>query len=254
MDCGSRPRSLRTAPRASQAAAKWVVPPLELPHPMSFHLRNLARETTPAAVRALHFGKVTASALTPPSVDPPQPPGLSGEGHKPGLAGVSDRSPTPEVEGAGAERAPEMSAVEPTYHEAEPIAANPAQLASDLQEPGISLQEPGISLEVLVVASGDADTFAAARAVHLPKVVTVGYARNRGKEFPLRFGLPQARGRLPTSTDSDMEVSAVEIGRMAGERPILSSAPRAGAPDVGFEAVVRPRGVTGQGAFAAAPA
>jgi glycosyltransferase involved in cell wall biosynthesis len=208
MDWGSRPRSLRTAPRASQAAAEWVVPQLELPHPVSFHPRHLAWETTRAAVRAPHFRKGTALALTPPSVDPPQPPGASGAGHTSGPAGVSNSSPTPEVEGAGRERVPEMSVVVPTYHEAESIAANLGQLTS-------ALEETGISFEVLVVSDGDPETFAAARAVHLPKVVTLGYSRNRGKGFALRYGISQARGRLVTFIDSDMEVSPEEIGRMA---------------------------------------
>ena len=121
---------------------------------------------------------------------------------------MSDRSPTPEVEGAGAERVPEMSVVVPTYHEAGSIAANLSQLTS-------ALEETGISFEILVVADGDPDTFAAARAIHLPNVVTLGYSRNRGKGFALRYGISQARGRLVTFIDSDMEVSPEEIGRMA---------------------------------------
>ncbi len=224
-----------------------MVPQRELPHPVCSHPPHLARETAPPVVRAPHFRTGTKSALTPPSVDPPQPPGPSGAGHSSGPAGMSDSSPTPEVEGAGRERVPEISVVMPAYHEAEAIAANLGQLTS-------ALAKTGISFEVLVVADGDAETFAAARAVHLPEVVTLGYSRNRGKGFALRYGISQARGRLVTFIDSDMEVSAGEIGRMAGEQPILSSAPRAGAPGVGFEAVVWPWGVSGQGAFAAAPA
>ncbi len=247
MDWGGRPRSLRIAPRAFQASAGWVVPQLELPHPMSFHPRHLARETTPAAVRAPHFWKGIASSLTPHSADPPQPPGLSGGGHSSGPAGVSNSSPTPEVEEAGAEPVLEMSVVVPTYHEVGSIVAKLGQLTS-------ALEETGISSEVLVVADGDPETFAAALAVHHPKVVTLGYSRNRGKGFPLCFGLLRARGRLVTFIDSDMEVSPGEIGRMAGARPLLSTAPQAGAPGVGFEAVISPWGVSGQGDLAAAPA
>ena len=121
---------------------------------------------------------------------------------------MSEPPTTPEVEGAGAERVPEMSVVVPTYHEAESIAANLGQLTS-------ALEETGISFEVLVVADGDADTFAAARACRLPEVVTLGYSHNQGKGFALRYGISQARGRLVTFIDSDMEVSPEEIGRMA---------------------------------------
>ncbi len=208
MDWGSRPLRHRSAPGASLAEAGCQVSQLGLPHPGPFHPRHPAWETTPLAVRAPHFREGTASTLSPPSVDPPQPPGLPGAGHNPGHAGVSDRSPTPEVEGAGAERVPEMSVVVPTYHEAGSIAANLSQLTS-------ALEETGISFEILVVADGDPDTFAAARAIHLPNVVTLGYSRNRGKGFALRYGISQARGRLVTFIDSDMEVSPEEIGRMA---------------------------------------
>jgi glycosyltransferase involved in cell wall biosynthesis len=185
-----------------------VVPQRELPHPVCSHPPHLARETAPPVARASHFRTRTKAALTPPSVDPPLPPGPSGAGHSSGPAGVSNSSPTPEVEGAGRERVPEMSVVVPTYHEAESIAANLGQLSS-------ALEETGISFEVLVVADGDPETFAAARAVHLPKVVTLGYSRNRGKGFAIRYGISQARGRLVTFIDSDMEVSPEEIGRMA---------------------------------------
>ena len=103
---------------------------------------------------------------------------------------------------------PEISVVVPAYHEAGSIVANLGRLTS-------ALDEIGIPFEVLVVSDGDPATFAAARALESPHVSVLGYSRNRGKGFALRYGISQTRGSLVTFIDSDMEIAPEDIGRMA---------------------------------------
>ena len=116
------------------------------------------------------------------------------------------RAPAPTVEGSSV--GPELSVIVPTYHEAETIVQNLKRLQS-------ALEQTGISFEVLLVVDGDQRTYAAARECRSPSVSVLGYSRNRGKGFALRYGISQARGRLVTFIDSDMEIAPEEIGRMA---------------------------------------
>ena len=104
--------------------------------------------------------------------------------------------------------APEMSVIVPCYHDAGSVAANLELLTT-------SLEHLAIPFEVVVVVDGDPETFAAARGCQSPRVSVLGYSRNCGKGFALRYGISQARGRLVTFIDSDMEIAPDEIGRMA---------------------------------------
>ncbi|MGC2296775.1 MAG: glycosyltransferase [Candidatus Dormiibacterota bacterium] len=97
----------------------------------------------------------------------------------------------------------------PAYREGPRIVANLLRLSD-------ALAQTGSSWEVIVVVDGDPDTWTAASACRSPQIKVVGYSRNRGKGFALRFGISQARGRLITFIDSDMEIAPEEIGRMAG--------------------------------------
>ena len=103
---------------------------------------------------------------------------------------------------------PELSIIVPTYHEAGTVVKN-------LERLNAALENTGVSFEVLVVVDGDTKTYAAARECLSPSVSVMGYSRNRGKGFALRYGISQARGRLVTFIDSDMEIAPEEIGRMA---------------------------------------
>ena len=96
----------------------------------------------------------------------------------------------------------------PAYHEKDSVAAN-------LHRLDMALEATGVPFEILVVVDGDPETFAAARPCRSERVSILGYSRNRGKGFALRYGIAQARGRLVTFIDSDMEIAPEEIGRMA---------------------------------------
>ena len=104
--------------------------------------------------------------------------------------------------------APEMSVIVPCYHEAGSVAANLELLTA-------ALEQTGIPFEVVVVVDGDPETYAVARRCRSPQVSVLGYSRNLGKGFAIRYGISQARGRLVTFIDSDMEIAPEEIGRMA---------------------------------------
>ncbi len=120
--------------------------------------------------------------------------------------GLGARAPAPTGERSSV--GPELSVIVPTYHEAETIVQNLKRLT-------IALDQTGVSFEVLLVVDGDQRTYAAARECGSPSVSVLGYSRNRGKGFALRYGISQARGRLVTFIDSDMEIAPEEIGRMA---------------------------------------
>ena len=67
-----------------------------------------------------------------------------------------------------------------------------------------------------MVVDGDPRRGPPPRPAASPHVRVLGYSRNRGKGFALRYGISQARGKLVTFIDSDMEIAPEEIGRMAG--------------------------------------
>jgi glycosyltransferase involved in cell wall biosynthesis len=77
-----------------------------------------------------------------------------------------------------------------------------------------ALGATGTTWEVVVVVDGDAETSKAARQCQSAQVRVVGYGRNRGKGFALRYGLAQTRGEVVTMIDADMEIAPEEIGRM----------------------------------------
>lgn len=117
-----------------------------------------------------------------------------------------------EPEGLGpsaVDKAPRISVIVPAYREGPQIVPNILRLSH-------ALDSTGSSWEAVVVVDGDTATWAAARTCDIPRVRVLGYARNRGKGFALRYGISQARGRLVTFIDSDMEIAPEEIGRMAG--------------------------------------
>ena len=97
----------------------------------------------------------------------------------------------------------------PAYREGPRIVPNLLRLTQ-------ALGHANSSWEVILVVDGDPTTWAAAKACVAPQVRVLGYSRNRGKGFALRYGISHARGRLVTFIDSDMEIAPEEIGRMAG--------------------------------------
>jgi len=97
----------------------------------------------------------------------------------------------------------------PAYREGSRIVPNLFRLTD-------ALEQTGSTWEVIVVVDGDPATWAAAKDCQSPKVRVVGYSRNRGKGFALRYGISLAHGRLVTFIDSDMDIAPEEIGRMAG--------------------------------------
>ena len=130
--------------------------------------------------------------------------GAAGQGLEGGLR------PEPGAADAGApDQEPRLTVIVPAYHEGSRIAANLLRLTQ-------ALERTGSTWEVIVVVDGDPATWAAAQASRSPAVRVFGYSRNRGKGFALRYGIVQARGRLVTFIDSDMEIDPEEIGRMAG--------------------------------------
>lgn len=110
--------------------------------------------------------------------------------------------------GNAADGEPRISVIVPAYGEGPGIVSNLVRLTQ-------ALEQTGSSWEVIVVVDGDPKTWAAARASGSPHVRILGYAHNRGKGFALRYGISQARGKLVTFIDSDMEIAPEEIGRMA---------------------------------------
>lgn len=121
----------------------------------------------------------------------------------------SPRPEPPVPAGSVVEPEPRISVIVPAYREGSRIVQNLQRLTQ-------ALEETGSSWEVIVVVDGDPRTWAAAKACRSPQVRVLGYSRNRGKGFALRYGISHARGRLVTFIDSDMEIAPEEIGRMAG--------------------------------------
>jgi glycosyltransferase involved in cell wall biosynthesis len=102
---------------------------------------------------------------------------------------------------------PALSVVVPAYHEGDGIRSSLDRLTA-------ALGATGTTWEVVVVVDGDAATTSAARKCESSQVRVVGYARNRGKGFALRYGLAQTLGDVVTIIDADMEIAPEEIGRM----------------------------------------
>lgn len=124
------------------------------------------------------------------------------------MAELAPETVSPAQPGERLSAVPELSVIVPTYHEADSVVKNVKRLTT-------ALDQTGLSFEVLMVVDGDHRTYAAARECQSPSVSVIGYSRNRGKGFALRYGISQARGRLVTFIDSDMEIAPEEIGRMA---------------------------------------
>jgi glycosyltransferase involved in cell wall biosynthesis len=104
---------------------------------------------------------------------------------------------------------PKISVIVPAYREGHLIVPHLLRLTD-------ALKQTGSSWEVIVVVDGDPGTWAAAKTCCTPQVRVLGYSRNHGKGFALRYGMARARGQLVTFIDSDMEIAPEEIGRMAG--------------------------------------
>lgn len=102
---------------------------------------------------------------------------------------------------------PALSVVVPAYREGAGIRASLERLTA-------ALSVIGTSWEVVVVVDGDAATSKAARLCQSAQIRVVGYGRNLGKGFALRYGLAQTRGAVVTMIDADMEIAPEEIGRM----------------------------------------
>lgn len=111
--------------------------------------------------------------------------------------------------GIAEEGEPRISVIVPAYREGPRIVSNLVRLTQ-------ALEQTRSTWEVIVVVDGDPSTWAAAKTSGSAHVRILGYSRNRGKGFALRYGISQARGKLVTFIDSDMEIAPEEIGRMAG--------------------------------------
>jgi len=125
------------------------------------------------------------------------------------VRGSSTQPKPPVAAVSGLELEPRISVIVPAYREGSRIVPNLIRLTQ-------ALQQTGSTWEVIVVVDGDPATWAAATTCRSPQVRVLGYSRNRGKGFALRYGISQARGPLVTFIDSDMEIGPEEIGRMAG--------------------------------------
>jgi glycosyltransferase involved in cell wall biosynthesis len=108
-----------------------------------------------------------------------------------------------------AETGLELTVIVPAYRDGESIVPTLASFAT-------ALDEASNDWEIVVVADGDAATFAAASPLESDRVHVHGYRVNRGKGFALRYGISLARGRLVTFLDSDGEIDPVDIRRMVG--------------------------------------
>ncbi len=63
--------------------------------------------------------------------------------------------------------------------------------------------------EILVVVDGFLDdTFKRAKSLELDNIKVLGYEKNRGKGFAVRYGMTRARGGLIAFIDSGMEIDA----------------------------------------------
>ncbi|MGH7639518.1 MAG: glycosyltransferase [Candidatus Dormibacteria bacterium] len=107
----------------------------------------------------------------------------------------------------GALPEPELSVVVPAFREGAGIRQGIERLTE-------ALGAIGATWEVVVVVDGNRETAAAARLCESSRVRVIGYGRNRGKGFALRFGLAQTHGEVVTIIDADMEIAPEEIGRM----------------------------------------
>ncbi|HVA21670.1 MAG TPA: glycosyltransferase [Candidatus Micrarchaeia archaeon] len=114
----------------------------------------------------------------------------------------------PAAPGRDRRPSPVLSVVVPVYHEATSIAANLARLRA-------ALDGAGMSWEVVVVVDGDPATLRAGRQSCPDGFQVLGYTRNRGKGFAIRYGMARTRGELVTIIDGDLDIAPEEIGRMA---------------------------------------
>ena len=109
-----------------------------------------------------------------------------------------------------AQSALELTVIVPAYRDEASIAATLARFAA-------ALDATSEDWEIVVVADGDPETFAAAAALASDRIHVHGYRTNRGKGFALRYGISLAAGRIVTFLDSDGEIDPVDIWRMARE-------------------------------------
>ena len=93
-----------------------------------------------------------------------------------------------------------LSVIVPTYKQARTI-------EKDLRRISRVLQETGYDYEIICVVDGKIDkTFERARRVRLPKVKVLGYQKNRGKGYAVRWGMKRSRGEWVAFLDAGMEI------------------------------------------------
>lgn len=81
-------------------------------------------------------------------------------------------------------------------------------IKKDLQNIENALQQTRYEYEIICVADGKEDkTFENARKVKSRKIKVVGYKRNRGKGYAVRYGMARAKGNLVAFIDAGMDLS-----------------------------------------------
>lgn len=80
-------------------------------------------------------------------------------------------------------------------------------IVKDLKRIKILMESIAYPYEIIVVVDGNLDkTAQEARKVHSPHIKVVGYEKNHGKGYAVRFGMANAKGRLIAFLDAGMDL------------------------------------------------
>jgi len=78
------------------------------------------------------------------------------------------------------------------------------------------------SYEVVVVDDGSSDrTFSVASSIKMKNLTVVGYRKNRGKGYAVRYGIRYCKGKVVVIQDADMATPPEEIEKVL--RPIMEN-------------------------------
>jgi len=101
-----------------------------------------------------------------------------------------------------------LSVIVPAYKQERTI-------VKDLQKIELTLQQANLAYEIICVVDGMADkTYERAKKVSSSKIKVVGYQKNCGKGYAVRYGMARAKGDLIAFIDAGMDINPQAISML----------------------------------------
>lgn len=101
-----------------------------------------------------------------------------------------------------------LSVIIPAYRQEKTI-------IKDLKNIQSVLEQNSFDYEIICVVDGKVDqTFEEARKVFSPKIKVIGYEKNHGKGYAVRYGMARAKGNLVAFIDSGMDINPNAISML----------------------------------------